>query len=164
MTEQGGGSSETRRPPTRAELFVEGLAEPISHYTHATTFGDFIFVSGCTGSDSDGRISSDDPTEQARHALRNLTAILQSAGATLGDVLKVTVYLIDVDDRAAVNVARREAFGASRPASTLVEVTRLAREGAKVEIDAIAARHKTSDDDQPQSNIPSAGAHSTPTS
>jgi enamine deaminase RidA (YjgF/YER057c/UK114 family) len=83
---------------------------------------------------------SDDPTEQARQALRNLAAVLDAAGAVLTDVLKVTVYLTDIDDRTAINEARREAFGSSRPASTLVEVTRLARLGARVEIEAIAAR------------------------
>jgi 2-iminobutanoate/2-iminopropanoate deaminase len=158
MTEPAAGISQMRRPAVRAEVLVDGLAEPISHYTHATTFGDLIFVSGCTGTDGTGRLVSDDPTEQARRALRNLAAILQAAGATLADVLKVTVYLTDIDDRAAVDVARREAFGSSRPASTLVEVTRLARVGARVEIEAIAARAAMP---EPPNDIPSAGDHLT---
>ena len=143
MTESAGGSAERRHTPQRRELFVDGLAEPISHYTHATTFGDLVFASGCTGTDAAGRLASDDPAEQARQALRNLSAVLGAAGASLADVLKVTVYLTDIDDRAAVNEARRDAFGSFRPASTLVEVTRLARPGAKVEIEAIAARSPT---------------------
>jgi 2-iminobutanoate/2-iminopropanoate deaminase len=53
-------------------------------------------------------------------------------------VVKVTVYLLDVDDRPRIDAVRQEMFGAARPASTLVEVSRLAVPGARVEIDAIA--------------------------
>jgi 2-iminobutanoate/2-iminopropanoate deaminase len=70
--------------------------------------------------------------------LANVGAVLAAAGAGFADVVKVTVYLVDIDDRPAVNVVRREVFGPARPASTLVEVSRLAVEGARVEVDAVA--------------------------
>jgi 2-iminobutanoate/2-iminopropanoate deaminase len=61
------------------------------------------------------------------------------AGAAFGDVAKVTVFLTDVDDRARVNPVRQEVFGAARPASTLVEISRLAVPGALIEIECVAA-------------------------
>ena len=60
------------------------------------------------------------------------------AGATFADVLKVTVYLTDINDRPLINPVRQEFFGASGRASTLVEVSALAIPGAKVEIEAVA--------------------------
>jgi 2-iminobutanoate/2-iminopropanoate deaminase len=75
---------------------------------------------------------------QARQVFANLEAVLQAAGAGFADVAKVTVYLTDIDDRPRINPVRQEVFGEVRPASTLVEVSRLAVAGARVEIDAIA--------------------------
>ena len=68
----------------------------------------------------------------------NLKACLAAAGATFADVCKVTVFLKNVADREKVNIARREYFGAHRPASTLVEISRLVRDDLLVEIEAIA--------------------------
>ena len=68
----------------------------------------------------------------------NVEAVLAAAGASFADVVKVTVFLTDVDDRAAVNTVRQEVFGATRPASTLVEVSRLAIPGARIEVEAVA--------------------------
>jgi 2-iminobutanoate/2-iminopropanoate deaminase len=124
---------------TRTELLVPGLHPPISHYTHAVRYGDLLFMSGCTGSGEDSEVVSDDVVEQTRQVFRNMEKILVAAGASFADVLKVTVYLTDINDRPLINPVRQEVFGSARPASTLVEVSRLAHEGAKVEIEAIAA-------------------------
>jgi enamine deaminase RidA (YjgF/YER057c/UK114 family) len=75
---------------------------------------------------------------QARQIFETLGRVLAAAGAGPADVVKVTVYLVDVDDRPAINPVRQEFFGAARPASTLVEVSRLPVEGARVEIEAVA--------------------------
>ena len=64
--------------------------------------------------------------------------MLAAAGATFADVVKVTVYLTDIADRARINPVRQEIFGDVRPASTLVEVSALAVPGAKIEIEAVA--------------------------
>jgi enamine deaminase RidA (YjgF/YER057c/UK114 family) len=64
--------------------------------------------------------------------------VLTAAGCGFADVVKVTVFLTDIDDRPRINPVRQEAFGDARPASTLVEVPRLAVEGAKVEVDCVA--------------------------
>jgi 2-iminobutanoate/2-iminopropanoate deaminase len=124
--------------PKRQEFKVEGLPAPLSHYTDAVRFGDVLFVSGLTAHDSDGRlIGEGDAAEQTRQILNNLTLVLKAAGADFADVLKVTVFLTDIEDRARINPVREEFFGSARPASTLVEVRRLALPGMKVEIEAI---------------------------
>jgi 2-iminobutanoate/2-iminopropanoate deaminase len=123
----------------REEIRVAGQPEPISHYTDAVRAGDLLFVSGCVAVDGDGRlVGGDDVVAQARQVFANVRAILDAAGAEPSDVVKVTVFLTDVDDRAAINPVRQEFFGDARPASTLVEVGRLAVAGAKVEVEAVA--------------------------
>ena len=124
---------------TRREYRIDGLAEPISHYTDAVAAGGLLFVSGVVGVDGDGvLVGGEDVVAQTRQVFANLRAVLDEAGCRFEDVAKVTVYLTDVDDRARINPVRQEVFGSARPASTLVEVSRLAVPGAKVEIDAVA--------------------------
>jgi 2-iminobutanoate/2-iminopropanoate deaminase len=123
----------------REEIRVPGQPEPISHYTDAVRAGDLLFVSGCVPVDSEGKlVGGGDVVAQTRQALENVGRVLEAAGVTFADVAKVTVYLTDVDDRPKINPVRREFFGEARPASTLVEVSRLAIPGAKVEIEAVA--------------------------
>jgi 2-iminobutanoate/2-iminopropanoate deaminase len=123
----------------REEIRVPGLAEPISHYTDAVRAGELLFVSGVVPVDGEGRlVGGDDIVAQARQVLANLGAVLAAAEATFADVVKVTVYLTDIADRARINPVRQEVFGEARPASTLVEVSALAVPGAKLEIEAVA--------------------------
>ena len=123
----------------RTEIRVPALAEPISHYTDAVRAGDLLFVSGCVPVDGEGKLVPGDVVAQARQVFMNIGAVLEAAGAGFGDVVKVTVFLIDVDDRQAVNTVRQEVFGPARPSSTLVEVSRLAVPGALIEVEAVAA-------------------------
>ena len=124
---------------TRREYRVEGQAEPISHFTHAVRAGDLLFVSGIVAVDGEGRlVGGDDVVAQARQVFGNTRDVLAAAGCTFADVVKVTVYLTNIDDLPRVNPVRREAFGATRPASTLVEVSRLAVDGAMIEIECVA--------------------------
>ena len=83
-------------------------------------------------------VGGDDVVAQTRQVFANLAAVLAAAGATFAEVVKVTVYLTDIEDRARINPVRQDIFGDTRPASTLVEVSALATPGAKVEIDAVA--------------------------
>jgi 2-iminobutanoate/2-iminopropanoate deaminase len=123
----------------RVEIRVDELAEPISHYTDAVRVGGLLFVSGCVPVDADGRlVGAGDVVGQARQVFANVGAVLAAAGASFADVVKVTLYLVDVDDRALINGVRQEVFGATRPASTLVEVGRLAIPGARLEVEAVA--------------------------
>ena len=123
---------------SRREIRVPALAEPISHYTDAVLAGDLLFVSGCVPVDRNGRLVAGDVVAQARQVFANIGAVLETAGAGFADVVKVTVFLVDVDDRPAVNRVRQEVFGNARPASTLVEVSRLAVPGALIEVEAVA--------------------------
>jgi len=122
----------------RQEITVEGLNPPISHYTDAVRFGDVLYVSGCGPLDANmNLIGGDDVAAQTRQVLTNLQRILDAAGASFADILKVTVYLTDVNDREAINPVRQEFFGDARPASTMIGVAALAIPGMKVEIEAI---------------------------
>ena len=124
---------------TREEYRVVGLAEPISHYTDAVRAGNLLFVSGCVPVDEHGElVGSGDVVRQARQVFANIGKVLAAAGARFADIVKVTVYLLNVDDRARINPVRQDVFGGSRPASTLVEVSRLAVPGALLEVDAVA--------------------------
>ena len=124
---------------TRREIRVDGLADPISHYTAAVVAGDLLFVSGLVGVDRHGAlVGGDDVAAQARQVFANMRTVLDAAGCRFEDVVKVTIFLTDVDDRPKINPVRQEVFGTTRPASTLVEVPRLAVEGAEVEIECIA--------------------------
>ena len=118
---------------------MEGLAEPISHFTDAVRAGDLLFVSGIVAVDAEGRlVGGEDVVAQTRQVFENMRVVLAAAGCGFEDVVKVTVFLTDIDDRPRINPVRQEVFGATRPASTLVEVPRLAVEGAKVEIECVA--------------------------
>lgn len=122
----------------RRELLVDGLAPPISHYADAVVAGDTLYISGIVPSDAAGNVVGDDVVAQARQVFANMRLVLAAAGAQPADVVKVTIYLLDVDDRPRINPVRQEFFGDTRPASTLIEVSRLPVPGARLEIDAVA--------------------------
>ena len=124
----------------RQEFRVEGLAEPLSHYTDAVRYGDLLFVSGVAPLDEKSRlVGNGDVVAQARQVFVNLKKVLGAAGTSFDKVLKVTVYLTDVADRTKINPVRQEFFGSARPASTLIGVNELAIPGMKVEIEAVVA-------------------------
>jgi reactive intermediate/imine deaminase len=124
---------------SREEYRVEGLAEPISHFTDAVRAGNLLFVSGIVAVDGDGNlVGGDDVVAQARQVFENMRHVLAAAGCGFEDVVKVTIFLTDVDERARINPVRQEAFGAARPASTLVEISQLAIPGARIEVEAVA--------------------------
>jgi reactive intermediate/imine deaminase len=128
----------------RQEFKVPGLPAPLSHYTDAVRFGNMLFVSGLTAHDAEGKlVGGTDAAAQTRQILVNLKRVLDAAGATMADVLKVTVFLTDIGDRAAINPVRQEFFGSARPASTLIEVSRLALPEMKVEIEAVVGLPET---------------------
>ena len=123
----------------REEYRVEGLPEPLSHYTDAVRAGDLLFVSGIVPVDEAGQlVGGEDVVAQATQVFESLRLVLAAAGAGPADVVKVTVFLTDVDDRPLINPVRQAFFGEARPASTLVEISRLAVPGAKIEVEAVA--------------------------
>jgi 2-iminobutanoate/2-iminopropanoate deaminase len=125
--------------PRHRLVRAEGLSEPISHYSDAVRAGDLIFVSGQASVDREGKlVGAGDVVAQTRQVLDNMRLALAAAGATLDDVVKVTVYLADCADRPKVNEVRKEYFGANRPASTLIGISDWAIPGMLIEIEAVA--------------------------
>ncbi len=110
---------------------------PVSHYCHATRAGDRVWVSGTVGVRSDGTIP-EDTVEQFQVAIDTVDRCLKAAGAEARHVVKVTVLLTDISDRAAINPIRQAYFGEHRPASTLFEVSALVSPEMKVEIEVEA--------------------------
>ena len=110
----------------------------IGPYSQAIRAGSLLFVSGqipidpSTGTLVDGTIA-----EQTHRVFRNIAAILEAAGASLGHVVRTTVYLADMDDFAAMNDVYGTYFKAPAPARATVQAARLPKD-ARVEIDVIA--------------------------
>jgi 2-iminobutanoate/2-iminopropanoate deaminase len=128
------------RAAARREHRVAGLPEAISHYTDAASAAGLLFVSGIVSVDARGElVGAGDPVAQTHRIFEIMGAVLADAGCSFADVVRVTVYLTDVEDRTRINPVRREVFGQTLPASTLVEVSRLAVPGALVEIECVAA-------------------------
>ena len=112
--------------------------EPIGPYSQAIRAGDHLFVSGMVALDpKSGELSSGDAAAQADRALQNLQAVLAAAGMSCGNVVKTTVFLVDMNDFAAVNAVYAKYFDANKPARSTIAVAGLPK-GARVEIDAIA--------------------------
>ena len=118
-------------------LIMDGHPEPVSHYCHVVRAGNLIWVSGALGVAADGSIP-EDVGKQAELALASIDACLKAVSAGAENVVKVNVYLTDINDRAKINPPRQRYFGEHRPASTLVGVTALVFPAAKVEIEATA--------------------------
>jgi enamine deaminase RidA (YjgF/YER057c/UK114 family) len=118
------------------------LAEPSGHFSQAIAApakGVLVFVSGMTARRPDGKVGGvGDVEEQTRQVCENLKASLEAAGGTLDDVCRVDVYLRNIGDRERVNKVRRQFWRGTPPASTLVEVSKLASPEFLVEISAIA--------------------------
>ncbi len=116
---------------TLETLCPAGLFEPIGPYSHVAKAGPHVFISGTPGVDpATGQLAGPGAYEQARQTLANLQAMLASVGCGLGDVLHVHVFLKRVTDFAEMNRAFAEAFGAHRPARTVIAVADLPKPGA----------------------------------
>jgi 2-iminobutanoate/2-iminopropanoate deaminase len=110
-------------------------------YSPAMAFGDLVFVSGQGPVDAaTGKIVSGDVLDEMRLAMENVKTILAAAGSSLAQVLKVTLYLQNMDDFASVNELYKEYFGPVFPARTTIQAGKLPFD-IKVEIDVIAFRY-----------------------
>jgi 2-iminobutanoate/2-iminopropanoate deaminase len=111
---------------------------PIGPYSQAVMSGHELYCSGQIALDpQSGELVGTDAASQAERALQNLGAVLCAAGYTFGEVVKTTLYLIDMNDFAAVNAVYEKYFSLAKPARSTVAVAALPR-GARVEIDCIA--------------------------
>jgi len=119
-------------------LTAPGAPAPRGPYSHAVRAGDFIFVSGQGPVDPfTNQFSLGDIRHETRVTLENIKRILEGAGASLADVVKCGVFLLDGGDFAAMNEVYSEYFGEQKPARTTVEAKFVAA-GMKIEIDCIA--------------------------
>lgn len=110
----------------------------IGPYSQAVVCGGFVFTSGQIPLEpGSGELVGGDIAEQTERVLDNLAAVLGAAGAAFDDVVKTTIYLVDLQDFATVNRVYGERFKGAPPARSTVQVAALPR-GARVEIDAIA--------------------------
>jgi enamine deaminase RidA (YjgF/YER057c/UK114 family) len=110
---------------------------PVSHYCHVVRADRHVWVSGAVGLRPDGSVP-DSTVDQFRICLGTVDACLKQAGARARHVVKVTIFMTDISERPLINPLRIEYFGEHRPASTLVEVTKLVDPRLKVEIEAVA--------------------------
>lgn len=111
----------------------------VGAYSQATTDGDVVFTAGQIPLTPDGQLLDDAPIEdQTEQALDNLEAVLAEAGADMGDVLKVTVFLADIDDFGAMNETYATYFDDEPPARSAIQAGALPK-GVGVEIEAIAS-------------------------
>jgi enamine deaminase RidA (YjgF/YER057c/UK114 family) len=106
-------------------------------YSRAVRVGDRVFVAGTAAQRPDGRVD-EDPERQARRCLEIIAAALAEAGASLADVVRTRVYVVDADDFDAVGRVHGECFAEIRPASTAVVVKALLNPAWKVEIEVEA--------------------------
>lgn len=124
----------------RTRISTSDAPAAIGPYSQAIAAGDFIFCSGQVALDpTTGELGADDVRAQTRRALENLNAVLRAAGATLGDVVKTTVFLVNMGDFAEMNEVYGEFFSSEPPARSTIAVAALPR-GARVEVEAVALR------------------------
>lgn len=119
-----------------------GVPIPRGPYTPAVRAGDFIFVAGQGPIDpAINKMSYGDIRHETRRVLNNIKTILEGCGASMEDVVKCSVFLVDGNDFAAMNEVYAEFFGNAKPARTTVEAKFVAPP-MKIEIDCIAYKPK----------------------
>jgi len=121
-------------------IFADDAPKPIGPYNQAIRSGGFVFCSGQVAIDpAAGKLIDGDVAAQAKLAMENLGRVLHAAGVSFEHVVKTTIFLVDMNDFAAINPVYGSFFGAIPPARSTIAVAALPL-GARVEIEAIATR------------------------
>jgi 2-iminobutanoate/2-iminopropanoate deaminase len=120
------------------QILTQHAPEPIGPYSQAIQIGSELYCSGQIPLDPQtGELIEGGVEEQTQRVIENIGAVLCAAGCHFVDVVKTTIFLVDMKDFAAVNVVYERYFGATKPARSTVAVAALPR-GARVEIECIA--------------------------
>ena len=120
----------------REAISPKGVHEVVG-LSHAFKAGNTIYLSGKVGRDEQGKVVEGGFEAQALKTFENMKVVLEAAGASFKDVVKLTVYVTDIDDMPKLREIRNRFFSPPLPASTAVQVASLAR-GVLVEIEAVA--------------------------
>jgi 2-iminobutanoate/2-iminopropanoate deaminase len=124
----------------RERIQTSGAPAAIGPYSQAIASGTLVFASGQIALDpTSGQLVEGDVRAQTRQALHNLSAVLEAAGSSLGQVVKTTVFLVAIADFTAMNEVYGEFFANDPPARSTIAVAELPR-NARVEIEAVALR------------------------
>jgi len=120
------------------KIFTAAAPAPIGPYNQAVRVGDYVFCSGQIPLDpATGEVVAGDVGAQTRQVMKNIEAVLEAASATFANVVKTTIFLVDMGDFAAVNAVYGEYFTDIAPARSTVAVAGLPR-GVRVEIEVVA--------------------------
>jgi len=126
----------------KEQISSDKLAVPNGHFSHATTIeakGKMVFISGMTARTKDGTVAGIGNVEvQTRQVCDNLQAAVEAAGGTLDDIVRVDVYVRNIEHFPIIHKVRREYFKEPVPASTMVEVSKMVSADYLIEISAIA--------------------------
>ncbi|MEO5597483.1 MAG: RidA family protein [Novosphingobium sp.] len=126
----------------KKQITTDKLAEPNGHFSQATTIearGKLVFISGMTARTRDGSIAGIGDIEvQTRQVCDNVQAAVEAAGGTLDDIVRVDVYVRNIEHFPVIHKVRREYFKEPVPASTMVEVSKMVSHEYLIEMSAIA--------------------------
>ena len=126
----------------KERIVAQDLHAPLGHFSHATAVeatGRLVFLSGMTALNRDGGVTGvGDITAQTHQVCQNLKAAVEAAGGTLEDIVRVDVFVRNVEDFDAIHAVRRQYFTGIPPASTMVEVSKFVNKDYLIEINAIA--------------------------
>ena len=123
----------------RETVFAAKAPAAVGPYVHAVKAGNTVYTSGQLGLIPETGVLPEGIEAQAKQAMENLKAVIEAAGMTMGDIVKTTVFLADMDDFAAVNAIYATYFEGDAPARSCVQVAKLPK-GGLVEVEAIAAK------------------------
>ena len=126
----------------KQQISTDKLAVPNGHFSQATTIeakGKLVFISGMTARTRDGTVAGiGDIAVQTQQVCENVKAAVEAAGGSLDDVVRVDVYVRNIEHFAIIHKVRREYFNEPVPASTMVEVSKMVSPDYLIEISAIA--------------------------
>jgi reactive intermediate/imine deaminase len=130
----------------KEQIRTDKVREPMGHFSQAIAIeakGKLVFISGMTSRRPDGTIAGiGDIEAQTRQVCENIKSAVETAGGTMDDVVRVDVYVRNIEHFDKIHKVRREYFKAPAPASTMVEVTKMVSPDYLIEINAIAVVNK----------------------